>query len=87
MKKTPCETSQARRHKEKPGFKQIKDRMDEIAERLSRATEQIRQLMKLKGEFGDEIYFRALADAHNLRAAFAEWVVLAKYPIQEPDEW
>ena len=76
----------SRKEKEKPSFEQMRNSMEKIAGFMNQAIEETRQLMRLKDEFGDDLYFQVLAEASNLRAAFAEWVVQAKYINRKGDD-
>ena len=67
------------KEKDKPGLSQLKNSMQLVTDYLNKSIEEIKHLTKLREQFGDDLYFRALADSANLRAAFAECVVQAKY--------
>lgn len=72
-KRTPTES-------EKPALTQLENSMNKISDALYMAIGEMKRLQEMRCNpgFGDNLYFQALANAANLRAAFAEWVVMAK---------
>lgn len=75
------------RKKDKPALTQLSESMEKIASSLYAAINETKRLQELRQNpsFGDVLYFRALADATNLRAAFAEWVVFGKLMNEKGD--
>jgi len=64
---------------EQSSYGVLRETMTGISKAMMKTLEEMRILRRLRQEHGDDTYFQALADAHNLRAAFAEFVVEAKY--------
>ena len=67
-----------KRQAEKTGMVQLRDKMKEIAEHFGRAIKGIEELKELRLEYGDDVYFQAVAETPEIRAAFAEFNVAAK---------
>jgi len=65
---------------DKPALLQLENSMEKIADGLYSTIGEMKHLQEMRHQpgFGDGLYFRALANATNLRAAFAEWVVMAE---------
>ena len=65
---------------DKPALLQLENSMEKIADGLCSTIGEMKHLQEMRHQpgFGDGLYFRALANATNLRAAFAEWVVMAE---------
>lgn len=68
------------RKEDESAFVQIENSMKKIADALYLAVGEFNRLqeMRKKPGFGDNIYFRALANASHLQAAYAEWVIASK---------
>lgn len=66
------------KEKEKSGLARIKDKMAEIAVHLNKAVAEIRELRDLQSEYGDDLYFRSLAETPEFRAAFGLFIIAAK---------
>ncbi len=63
---------------EKTGLAALKEKMVEIAGYISKSTAGIRDLQELREAAGEDLYFRAIADTPEIRAAFAEFTLAAK---------